>query len=465
MSTVPLPAAHSRAGSASVGTLLDRDAAHLWHPYGAAGARQLYTVTGAHGVRLDLTGPDGDRHEAIDAMASWWSVVHGHGHPALVDALTRQAQAFPHVMFGGLTHAPAVELAERLLAHTPDALEHVFLADSGSVSVEVALKLALQFQATLGRTGRRQFLTVRGGYHGDTAAPMGVCDPVDGMHAAFTSLVAQHLFLPRPPAARWVPDGDTSAGRWETDEAALAEWEEQARAFAAEHADEVAGVILEPVLQGAGGMYAYHPRCLRLLRVLCDEHGWLLIADEIATGFGRTGRWLACDWAEVAPDVLCLGKALTGGTMTGAAMLCTAEVARTVSRTDHGMPGALLHGPTFMGNPLMCAVASASLDLLTDPATGWHTQVPRIEAGLRAGLAAAAELPAVREVRVLGAVGVVELDRPVDVEPITRAAVARGAWVRPFRSLVYVMPPYVSTDEDVATICAAVTGAIAEVYG
>ncbi|MGM0697153.1 MAG: adenosylmethionine--8-amino-7-oxononanoate transaminase [Actinomycetota bacterium] len=452
--------------------LLDRDAAHLWHPYGAAGARQLYAVRGARGVHLDLEGPGGERHRAIDAMASWWSVVHGHGHPALVEALTRQAAAFPHVMFGGLTHAPAVDLAERLVAHTPAALEHVFLADSGSVSVEVALKLALQYQATRGRPSRRRFLTVRGGYHGDTAAPMGVCDPVDGMHAAFTSLVARHLFLPRPPAARWVPEGVAAApmapdaapaGHWEADDAPLAAWEDEARAFTAAHADEIAGVILEPVLQGAGGMRVYDPRCLTVLRELCDEHGLLLIADEIATGFGRTGRWLACEGAGVAPDVLCLGKALTGGTMTGAAMLCTAEVAETVSRRDHGMPGALLHGPTFMGNPLMCAVASASLDLLTDPRDGWAAQVPRVEAGLRAGLAAAADLPAVTDVRVLGAVGVVELDRTVDVEPVTRAAVARGAWVRPFRRLVYVMPPYVSTDDDVATICAAVTGAVEEV--
>ena len=301
---------------------------------------------------------------------------------------------------------------------------------------------------------------------------MGVCDPVDGMHAAFTSLVARHLFLPRPPAARWVPEGVAAApmapdaapaGHWEADDAALAAWEDEARAFTAAHADEIAGVILEPVLQGAGGMRVYDPRCLTVLRELCDEHGLLLIADEIATGFGLTGRWLACEGAGVAPDVLCLGKALTGGTMTGAAMLCTAEVAETVSRRERGMPGALLHGPTFMGNPLMCAVASASLDLLTDPRDGWAAQVPRVEAGLRAGLAAAADLPAVTDVRVLGAVGVVELDRTVDVEPVTRAAVARGAWVRPFRRLVYVMPPYVSTDDDVATICAAVTGAVEEV--
>ena len=230
-----------------------------------------------------------------------------------------------------------------------------------------------------------------------------------------------------------------------------------------QHAGEVAAVILEPVVQGAGGMRIYHPTYLKRVRELCDRHRVLLIADEIATGFGRTGRWLACEGAGVAPDVLCLGKALTGGTMTGAAMLCTAEVAETVSRRERGMPGALLHGPTFMGNPLMCAVASASLDLLTDPRDGWAAQVPRVEAGLRAGLAAAADLPAVTDVRVLGAVGVVELDRTVDVEPVTRAAVARGAWVRPFRRLVYVMPPYVSTDDDVATICAAVTGAVEEV--
>ena len=449
--------------------LLDRDAAHLWHPYGAAGARQLYAVCGARGVHLDLEGSGGERHRAIDAMASWWSVVHGHGHPVLVEALTRQAAAFPHVMFGGLTHAPAVDLAERLVAHTPAALEHVFLADSGSVSVEVALKLALQYQATRGRPSRRRFLTVRGGYHGDTAAPMGVCDPVDGMHAAFTSLVARHLFLPRPPAARWMPEGVAAAptapdavpaGHWEGDDVALTAWEDEARAFTAAHADEIAGVILEPVLQGAGGMRVYDPRCLAVLRELCDEHGLLLIADEIATGFGRTGRWLACEWAGVVPDVLCLGKALTGGTMTGAAMLCTAEVAETVSRRERGMPGALLHGPTFMANPLACAVALQSVRMLRD---SWWANVSRIEETLREILPVAAELRVVKDVRVIGAVGVVEFHEAPDPELLTRAALEQGVWFRPFGRLLYTMPPYVCTDEEVRTIAYALLRAAQEV--
>ena len=443
--------------------LLQRDAAHLWHPYAPAGVHQLYAVTAASGVRLALEDADGATHQAIDGMSSWWSAVHGYDHPELRAALHRQTDAFPHVMFGGLTHGPAVEFAERLVALTPGPLEHVFLADSGSVSVEVALKLALQFQATRGRAGRGRFLTVRGGYHGDTAAPMGVCDPVDGMHAAFASLVAQHRFVPRPPRAR----RDPATGQWHADDGALAAWEAEVEQAVVEHGHELAGVILEPVVQGAGGMDWYDPRALRTLRRLCDEHGLLLVADEIATGFGRTGRWLACEWADVVPDILCLGKALTGGTMTGAAMLCTAEVAATVSRADHGMPGALLHGPTFMGNPLMCAVAAASLDVLAGrgDGPGWADHVPRLERALTAGLAPAADLDAVAEVRVLGGVGVVELDRPVDVEPVTRAAVARGAWVRPFRRLVYVMPPYVSTDADLAQLTAAVVGAVEEVHG
>lgn len=441
--------------------LLDRDAARLWHPYSTAGARSLYAVRGADGVRLRLEDDDGVCRTAIDAMGSWWSVIHGHGHPRLVEAITAQARAMPHVMFGGLTHTPAVELAEELVRITPPGLEQVFLADSGSVSVEVAVKAALQHQAARSARGRRRLLALRGGYHGDTSGAMGLCDPVDGMHRAFSGLVADHLFAPRPPSARYQP----AAGSWETDQQAMAEWADGFRRLVAEHADQMAGVILEPVLQGAGGMHIWSPEVLRIIRQVCDEHSLLLIADEIATGFGRTGRLFACDWAGVRPDILCVGKALTGGTMTGAAMLCTRDVAETVSRADHGMPGVLLHGPTFMGNPLFCAAALASLQLLADPDDGWRNRVPAVEAGLREGLRPAEELNSVRDVRVLGAVGVVELDVDVDLPAVTRAAVARGVWVRPFRRLVYVMPPYVCTADELAELTAGVVAAVAEVHG
>ena len=315
--------------------LLARDARTLWHPYAPAGVEQLYAVRGARGAWLDLEDREGQRREAIDAMGSWWSLVHGHAHPRLVEAIQEQAAQFPHVMFGGLTHEPAVRLAERLVELAPEGLEQVFLADSGSISVEVALKAALQFQAARGERGRTRMLSLRGGYHGDTFATMAVCDPVDGMHAAFADLVPEHVFAPRPPAA--VRDAQT--GAWQADEAALSSWAEQVRALAADHAHELAAVIAEPVLQGAGGMYVYAPEALRVLREVCDEHGLLLILDEIATGFGRTGRFFASEWAGISPDILCVGKALTGGTMTGAAMLCTREVAETVSRRDHGITG------------------------------------------------------------------------------------------------------------------------------
>ena len=441
--------------------LLARDARTLWHPYAPAGLEQLYAVRAARGAWLELEDRMGQRHQAIDAMGSWWSLVHGHAHPRLVQAIQEQAAAFPHVMFGGLTHEPAVQLAERLVELAPAGLEQVFLADSGSISVEVALKATLQYQAARGQRQRTRMLALRGGYHGDTFATMGVCDPIDGMHAAFSALVPEHLFAPRPPAAA----RDPHTGQWRTDPQQLAGWADQVRFLADEHAEELAGVIVEPVLQGAGGMYVYSPEVLTVLRELCDEHGLLLILDEIATGFGRTGRFFASEWAGVSPDILCVGKALTGGTMTGAAMLCTREVAETVSRRDHGMPGALLHGPTFMGNPLFCAASLASLDLLADPESGWEHTVPRIERALARGLAPAASLDSVAQVRVLGAVGVIELDRDADVPAITRAAVTRGVWVRPFRRLVYVMPPYVCTDEEIEQICTGMIGAVREVCG
>ncbi|WP_395403544.1 adenosylmethionine--8-amino-7-oxononanoate transaminase [Arthrobacter sp. UC242_113] len=433
--------------------LIQRDRVRLWHPYAPASPDlPLWEVEAADGVRLRLRSEDGTRHEVTDAMSSWWSVIHGYRNPVLDAAAKAQLEKFSHVMFGGLTHAPAVELAERLVAMAPGApgrsrLERVFLADSGSVAVEVALKLAVQFQTAAGHPRRQRFLSLHGGYHGDTFAAMGVCDPVDGMHSAFPGLLAGNLFAPRPPAA-------ASA----TPEAVQA-WASDVAQLAAAHSTELAAIVVEPVLQGAGGMHAYPADCLTALREVADRHGLLLIFDEIATGFGRTGELFAGDHAGVVPDIMCVGKALTGGYLTLAAMLCTAEVAAAVSG---GQAGALLHGPTFMGNPLACAVANASLGIIE---TGrWRADVARIGTGLASGLAPARELSSVRDVRTIGAVGVIELHDAVDVTAVTAAAIRRGVWVRPFRNLVYAMPPYISTAADIAQITAAMTETVAEVH-
>jgi adenosylmethionine-8-amino-7-oxononanoate aminotransferase len=416
--------------------LLAFDREHVWHPYTSmTDPTPTRLVTGADGVRLRL----GDGREVIDAMSSWWAVIHGYNHPVLNAAVAKQASEFAHVMFGGLTHEPALRLAERLIEVTPAGLEHVFLADSGSVSVEVAIKMVLQYQRGAGRPGRHRLLTVRGGYHGDTFGCMSVCDPVGGMHSMFSDVLPQQLFADRPPA----------------EAADVPAWAEEFARLADQHADELAGIIVEPLLQGAGGMHVYPAECLRVMREVADRHGLVLVFDEIATGFGRTGTFFAADAAGVAPDVMCVGKALSAGYLTQAAVLCTSEVAHGLSRSESGV---LMHGPTYMGNPLACSAALANLDLL---ATGeWRTQVSRINAGLASRLAAARDLPGVVDVRTIGAVGVVQLDRPVDVAPATEAALDHGVWVRPFRDLVYTMPPYVCTDEDVATICAAIEAAV-----
>jgi adenosylmethionine-8-amino-7-oxononanoate aminotransferase len=417
--------------------LLALDAERVWHPYGALPAAMAsLPVVSAEGVRLRLA----DGRELIDGMASWWCAIHGYRHPALDQALSEQLAKMAHVMFGGLTHEPAVLLAERLLELAPDGLERVFFADSGSVAVEVAIKLCLQYQRALGRDGRTRLLTVRGGYHGDTAGAMAVCDPVTGMHSLFAGVLPQHVFAERPP------DG-FDAGLDE-------HWAAHVLELAERHADELAGVIMEPVVQGAGGMRVHSPECVALMRRVCDEHGLLLVLDEIATGFGRTGAMFACEHATLAPDVMCVGKALTGGYMTLAAALCTANVAAVVSG---GEGGGLMHGPTFMANPLACAVARASLDLLADGS--WHSRVAGIEAGLQAGLEPARELAGVSDVRVLGAIGVIELERPVDIAAATAAAVARGVWLRPFGRLIYAMPPYVTGAEDLAEVSAAMLAA------
>jgi adenosylmethionine-8-amino-7-oxononanoate aminotransferase len=415
------------------------DRAHVWHPYASLPAAIApLPVESAAGVRLRLA----DGRELIDGMASWWCAIHGYRHPALDAAATDQLQRMAHVMFGGLTHAPAIELARRLIELAPDGLDHVFFADSGSVGVEVAIKMALQFQRSRGRPEKQRLLALRGGYHGDTFGAMSVCDPVGGMHHLFTGTLAPQLFAPRPPAG--------------FEEPLDAEWAAAVEQLVTTHAGELAAVIAEPVVQGAGGMHVYSPTCLRLLRELCDAHDVLLIVDEIATGCGRTGAFFASEHADVAPDVMCVGKALTGGYLTLAATLCNARVARGIA---DGEAGVLMHGPTFMANPLACAVALASLDLLADG--GWRTDVARIERVLRERLAPAVELEHVRDVRVLGAIGVVQLDREVDVATATAAAVERGVWLRPFRDLVYTMPPYVIDDDDLGTVADAVVAASA----
>ncbi len=413
--------------------LLAVDRERVWHPYGALpAALPSLPVVSAEGVRLRLA----DGRELIDGMASWWCAIHGYRHPALDGALREQLGRMAHVMFGGLTHEPAVRLAERLLEMAPAGLEAVFYADSGSVSVEVAIKMCLQFQRALGRKGRTRLLTVRGGYHGDTFGAMALCDPVGGMHSLFAGALAEHVFAERPP------DG-FDAGLDER-------WAAHVGELAARHSEELAAIVLEPVVQGAGGMRFHSPECLTLLRRICDEHDLLLVTDEIATGFGRTGALFACEHAGVTPDVMCVGKALTGGYLTLAATLCSGRVAHVIAG---GEGGGLMHGPTFMANPLACSVALASLELLSDG--GWCGQVSSIERGLRAGLEPARELPGVTDVRVLGAIGVVQLDRAVDVAAATAAAVERGVWLRPFRDLIYTMPPYVIGKEDLATVTAA----------
>ncbi|MFJ9692270.1 adenosylmethionine--8-amino-7-oxononanoate transaminase [Kitasatospora sp. NPDC101183] len=419
-------------------TLLALDRAHVWHPYGPMpGTVTPYVVESASGVRLRLAEPvAGGQRELVDGMSSWWAAIHGYRHPVLDEAVREQLGRMSHVMFGGLTHEPAVRLAARLVEITPEPLRHVFLADSGSVAVEVALKMCLQYWQSVGRPEKRRLLTWRGGYHGDTFHPMSVCDPEGGMHHLWGGVLPGQLFAPEPPSSY------------------DAEYAAQFEELMARHADELAAVIVEPVVQGAGGMRFHSPEYLRMLRELCDRYGVLLVFDEIATGFGRSGALFAADHAGVSPDVMCLGKALTGGYLTLAATLCTAEVADGISRGE--MP-VLAHGPTFMGNPLACAVALASVDLLLGQ--DWAVEVKRIEAGLSAGLAGAVGLEGVQDVRVQGAIGVVQLDHPVNMAAATEAAAREGVWLRPFRDLVYTMPPYVCTDEDVARIAAAVTAA------
>ncbi len=420
--------------------VIDKDRQWVWHPYSACGADMpVFPVTAAQGVRLLLA----DGRELIDGMASWWCMIHGYNHPVLNAAVERQLRDMAHVMFGGLTHPAAVDLAQRLVEITPAGLERVFFADSGSVAVEVALKMAIQYWIARGRPRKRRFVALRSGYHGDTLHAMSVCDPVTGMHTLFNEVLPRQRFLPAP-AAGFAGDADPK------DVAALERMLQQ-------HGDELAALILEPVVQGAGGMRFYSPDYLRVARELCDRHEVLLIADEIATGFGRTGRLFACEHAGVSPDILCVGKALTGGYMTLAATLSSAAIADAIGA---GEPGVFMHGPTFMANPLACAASLASIELLL--ASDWRQRVDQIAAGLRQGLAPCASLPIVSDVRVLGAIGVVELTSPVDMRSVQPRFVERGIWVRPFGRLVYLMPPLVMCREDLATLTAAVCGVIGD---
>lgn len=409
------------------------DAAHLWHPYSTIGAEAVAPVVaiGARGAWLTLIRDEGPV-EALDAMSSWWTAIHGHGHPVLDKALIAQLDTMNHVMFGGLTHEPAARLAQLLVDLTPAGLETVFFSDSGSVSVEVAVKMALQYWRSRGEYAKRRLMTWRGGYHGDTFTPMSICDPDGGMHSLWTDVLASQVFAPQVPR--------------DYDPHYSAAFEAQL----AEHAAELAAVVVEPVVQGAGGMRFHDPRYLTDLRDICNRYGVLLIFDEIATGFGRTGELFAADHAGVSPDIMCVGKALTGGYLSLAATLCTAEIAHTVSS---GAAGALMHGPTFMANALACAVSVASVELLLGQ--DWQATVAGISAGLTAGLEPARGLPGVTDVRVCGAIGVIECDRPVDLAVATPAALDRGVWLRPFRNLIYAMPPFICTPAEIAQVTSA----------
>ncbi|WP_336249898.1 adenosylmethionine--8-amino-7-oxononanoate transaminase [Stomatohabitans albus] len=428
-------------------TLTERDAAAVWHPYAPMPpAYPAYPVIDAHEVYLTLE----DGREVIDAMSSWWCMVHGYRHPVMSQAIKDQVDRFSHVMFGGLTHEPAIRLCEELLALAPSGFAHVFLADSGSVAVEVALKLARQQaitrspQGTLD-TSRMRLATLRGGYHGDTWGAMGVCDPEGGMHALYGDALGHQVFLPRPPAGYGRTSDDPALQTWAGDVSALIE----------AHRNELCGIVLEPVLQGAGGMYIYSPEVLRILRAIADDQGLVLIFDEIATGFGRTGQWWGASHADVVPDIMCVGKALTGGYMTQAAVLVTSQVAERLRQSPSEV---LMHGPTFMGNPLACAASLASIGLLRTE--DWKDQVAMIETRLHQGLSPLITVDAVADVRILGAVGVVELHHPIDVPRLTATALDAGVWVRPFGKLLYTMPPYIAQTHHIDTITAAMAIAV-----
>ena len=416
------------------------DSEAIWHPYApAVGGAEVFPVVSASGVRLELA----DGRQLIDGMASWWCAIHGYNHPVLNRAVESQLHAVSHVMFGGLTHPPAVKLAQMLVKLTPPGLDRVFFSDSGSVAVEVAMKMAIQYWHGLNRPEKHKLLALRNGYHGDTIGAMSLCDPVTGMHYLFGDTLPKQLFAPAPQCPFDGPSTDAEMA--------------EITALLSDHSHEIAAVVLEPIVQGAGGMRFYSPEYLVKVRALCDHYDVLLIFDEIATGFGRTGKLFALEHADVVPDILCLGKALTGGYMTLAATLCNERICSGISNSE---AGAFMHGPTFMANPLACATAIASIQLLLSQP--WQRTVQRLQSELTVGLAPARKFESVAEVRTLGAIGVIELKEPVDMRVVQPLFVERGVWVRPFGKLVYAMPPYVMGSADIATLTAAMVDVVAQ---
>lgn len=425
----------------STPTWFEWDQQYVWHPYSAMHSdNPVFPVESAQGVRLKLA----DGRELIDGMSSWWCTIHGYNHPVLNAAIHKQLEKTAHVMFGGLTHEPASRLAELLVNITPPSLTNVFLADSGSVAVEVAIKMAVQYWVSSGHPTKRRMLTIRGGYHGDTLDAMSVCDPVNGMHTIFEAVLPKQLFVSRPECRFGEPATETDM--------------QPLREALQTHQHEIAAIILEPIVQGAGGMHFYSADYLKQVRALCDEFEVLLILDEIATGFGRTGKLFACEHSDIEPDILCLGKALTGGYMTLSATLTTEAVSQRIS---NGEPGVFMHGPTFMGNPLACSVALASTQLLLE--SPWEENVERINKGLMEGLAPCKEMSHVADVRTIGAIGVVELEAPVDMKTIQPMFVEEGVWVRPFGKLVYIMPPFIISSEDLSELTKAVVRVVSSV--
>jgi adenosylmethionine-8-amino-7-oxononanoate aminotransferase len=415
------------------------DQNHIWHPYSAMNSElPVYEVASVNGVRLKLK----DGRELIDGMSSWWCVIHGYNHPTMNAAMEQQLKKMSHVMFGGLTHTPAIELTRQLIDITPEILQKVFYSDSGSVAVEVAMKMAIQYWQAKAQPQRQRFISLRGGYHGDTFGAMSVCDPDTGMHNLFSEILPQNIFIDRPTCRFGEPCSDN-------DIASLAE-------ALKNNADEIAAIIMEPIVQGAGGMWFYSAEYLKQAHELCDRHGVLLILDEIATGFGRTGNLFACEHAGIAPDIMCLGKALTGGYLTLAATLTTKEISDTI---DQGDPGVFMHGPTFMANPLACTAALTSIKLLLD--SPWQENIKRIEKELEKGLAPCRDMDHVNDVRVLGAIGVVEMKQPVDMKSITTAFINAGVWIRPFGKLIYLMPPFIITDDDLEVLTSAIVSVVA----
>ncbi|MCQ8876748.1 adenosylmethionine--8-amino-7-oxononanoate transaminase [Pseudoalteromonas shioyasakiensis] len=416
---------------------LDFDRQHIWHPYTSmTQPLPVYPVTHTQDNKIFLQSSEC----LIDGMASWWSAIHGYGHPVLKAAMHQQVDTMSHVMFGGITHQPAIDLCKKLVAITPNNLEKVFLADSGSVAVEVAIKMALQYWLSQGVTGKQKLMTPLKGYHGDTFAATSVCDPINSMHSLYSGFLPEHVFVPAPESQ--------FGQQFNQQEAA------QLSDYFVKHHKEVAAFIIEPIVQNAGGMNFYHPEYLQAVRQLCNDYDVLLICDEIATGFGRTGKMFAVEHSQVEPDIMCIGKALTGGTMTLSATLTTAKIAIGISE---GEAGVLMHGPTFMGNPLACAVASASIDLLVEQ--DWAKQIAELNHALES-LTQCSGLPQVKNVRILGGIGVVELTRVIDVEKIQRFFISQGVWIRPFGKLIYLMPPYISSEQDINTLCNAIYDAI-----